>query len=166
MWQQTRPQLPSNYQPISLTSIVIKIIERIYNSFWINFSFRISHNLISFCHFGFHKNHSTTYLLLELKLYMTGPELWSVVMISIICAWIFLKHSTVCHTIGFYWNCNLGCVWPATLMDPLFSYYKISVSSCKSTFLWVASHCLWSFPGFHLRTVAFYIVYRWCEAFC
>ena len=45
--------VPSNYQPISLTSIVVKTMERIILE---------SHNLIGVHQFGFRKRHSTTHL--------------------------------------------------------------------------------------------------------
>ena len=55
--------IPSNYRPISLTSVVIKTMERIIHS---ELTVVLeSHNLISTHQFGFHKNHSATHLLLE-----------------------------------------------------------------------------------------------------
>ena len=53
----------SNYRPISLTSVVVKTMERIIHSSLI--SVLESHNLIGVHQFGFRKHHSTTHLLLE-----------------------------------------------------------------------------------------------------
>ena len=55
--------VPSNYRPISLTSIVVKTMERIIHSGLV--SALESHNLIGVHQFGFRKWHSTTHLLLE-----------------------------------------------------------------------------------------------------
>ena len=55
--------VPSNYWPISLTSIVVKTMERIIHSRLV--SALESHNLIGVHQFGFRKRHSTTHLLLE-----------------------------------------------------------------------------------------------------
>ena len=55
--------ISSNYRPISLTSIVVKTMERIIHSKLT--TVLESHNLISTHQFGFRRNHSTTHLLLE-----------------------------------------------------------------------------------------------------
>jgi len=52
--------IPSNYRPISLTSVVVKTMQCIIHSAILE-----SHLLISTHQFGFRKNHWTTYLLLE-----------------------------------------------------------------------------------------------------
>ena len=53
----------SNYRPISLTSIVVKIMERIIHSQLT--SCLEAHGLILNHQYGFHRYHSTTHLLLE-----------------------------------------------------------------------------------------------------
>ena len=55
--------VPSNYRPISLTSVVVKTMERIIHCELT--AVLESHHLISTHQFGFRKNHSTTHLLLE-----------------------------------------------------------------------------------------------------
>ena len=55
--------IPSNYWPISLTSIVIKTIVHVIHS-ELNSVLEFD-NLISVCQFGFRKNHSITHLFLE-----------------------------------------------------------------------------------------------------
>ena len=55
--------VPSNYRPISLTSIVIKTMERIIHSELT--AVLESNNLISAQQFGFRNHHLTTHLLLE-----------------------------------------------------------------------------------------------------
>ena len=63
IFKRNNKHVPSNYRPISLTSIVVKTMEHIIHSELA--STLESHNLISDCQFGFHKGHSTTHLLLE-----------------------------------------------------------------------------------------------------
>ena len=63
IFKRDNKHVPSNYRPISLTSIVVKTMERIIHSELT--STLGSHNLNSVYQFGFHKNHSTTHLLLE-----------------------------------------------------------------------------------------------------
>jgi len=55
--------IPSNYRPISLTSVVVKTMECIIHSELT--AILESHLLIGTHQFGFHKNHWTTHLLLE-----------------------------------------------------------------------------------------------------
>ena len=85
----------SNYRPISLTSIVVKTMERIIHS---NLTSVLeSHDLISVHQFGFRKHHSTTHLLLE------AVHDWAKALEcrdSFHCAWILLKPLTVCLTVG------------------------------------------------------------------
>ena len=56
-------QTPSNYRPISLTSIVVKTMERIIHSEVI--STLEAHHLISTHQYGFRRGLSTSHLLLE-----------------------------------------------------------------------------------------------------
>ena len=56
-------QAPSNYRPISLTSIVVKTMERIIHSEVM--STLEAHHLISTHQYGFRRGHSTSHLLLE-----------------------------------------------------------------------------------------------------
>ena len=53
---------PSNYRPISLTSLVVKVMEKIVHSQIV--AALESRKLISSFHFGFHYKHSTVDLLL------------------------------------------------------------------------------------------------------
>ena len=55
--------LPSNYRPISLTSIVVKIMERIIHRQLI--ATLEHHNILDDCQFGFRHKRSTVSLLLE-----------------------------------------------------------------------------------------------------
>ena len=55
--------LTSNYRPISLTSVIIKIMERIIHRQVV--TILEQHNLINDCQFGFRHKHSTVSLLLE-----------------------------------------------------------------------------------------------------
>ena len=55
--------LTSNYRPISLTSVIIKIMEKIIHRQVV--TILEQHNLINDCQFGFRHKHSTVSLLLE-----------------------------------------------------------------------------------------------------
>ena len=54
---------PSNYRPVSLTSIVCKILEKIFREVLVNHL--SSHGLLSDCQFGFRKNRNTIIQLLS-----------------------------------------------------------------------------------------------------
>lgn len=76
--------IPSNYRPISLTSIVVKTVEYIIHSKLT--SVLESYNLVNVHQFGFCKHHSTTHLLLEaVHDSATALECW---IAAIVCVWI------------------------------------------------------------------------------
>ena len=63
VYKRGNKQAPSNYRPISLTSIVIKTMERMIHSELM--STLEAHHLISTHQYGFRRGHSTSHLLLE-----------------------------------------------------------------------------------------------------
>jgi len=82
--------LPENYRPISLTSVVVKVMERlVYKPLY---SSMHSQDLISDIQCGFQQKKSTTALLLQ------AVDDWSVTLEQHSTVhWIFPRHLTQCH---------------------------------------------------------------------
>ena len=102
--------IPSNYWPVSLTSVVVKTMELIIHSELT--AVLESHQLISTQQFGLHKNHSITHLLLEARL-----KHCSVLTVSIAYSLILLRHLTVCLTNDFCLNCSPWVFRQITWLD-------------------------------------------------
>ena len=62
---------PANYRLISLTSLIVKIMEKLIHSHIV--SYMESKNLLNFFQFGFHSSHSTVDLLLRVTHDMALP---------------------------------------------------------------------------------------------
>jgi len=82
--------LVKNYRPISLTSIVVKVMEKVIcNQFWKRLDVSVTINLVSM------------QIVLQLPsyclLYMIGVHVWNVVVPLIVCSWTSPRHLTLCH---------------------------------------------------------------------
>ena len=104
-------RLPSNYRPISLTSIVMKIMERIIH-YKLTSVLEKSGRLCE-SQFGFHKKQSTVSLLLSA--FMTGANVWMIGALFTAFSWTLLRHSTLCLMRGYCLNWRpwvyLVCGW-------------------------------------------------------
>ena len=87
--------LVNNYRPISLTSIIVKVMERLV-CHQLVFALEESQH-ISHYQFDFRRGHSIVSLLLIAINDCHGVYLWNIVGIPIVYFWTFLKHSTLYH---------------------------------------------------------------------
>ena len=148
---------PGNYLPISLLSILSKLLEKHMRNLLAK-HFEEEYPLAA-QQWGFTRGKSTTgaYWLLQ----TTGTDCWSMVMTSVLCSLITARRWYGTTQTTTTKAPRLQC--PPTYLEMAYalSQHAHTICLCKWFVFQHLTRITWGSSGFHTRTTAVYCVYQW-----